>query len=70
VNRGDASEAGSEKVEESSKFPLTARREPLRFSSRHKAGLLLKQQSRFFQLLGLQIELNLVPTMNERQGLP
>jgi hypothetical protein len=56
--------AGSEKVEESSKFPLTAKRQPLRFPSRCKAGLLPTQQKRFFQLLGLQIELNLVPTMN------
>jgi len=34
----------SEKVEENSKFPLTARRKPLGFPSRRNAGLLLKQQ--------------------------
>jgi hypothetical protein len=29
-----AQKAGSEKVEENSKFPLTAKREPLKFPSR------------------------------------
>jgi hypothetical protein len=62
--------AGREKVEENSKFPLTAELEPLRFPSRCKAGLLPTQQNWFFQLLGLQIELNLVPTMKVAPGRP
>jgi hypothetical protein len=61
--------AGSEKVEENSKFPLTAERHPLKFLSRCKVGFAANTAKNwFFQLLGLQIELNLVPTMNERQA--
>jgi len=30
--------AGGEKVEDNSKFPLTAKREPLKFPPRHKRG--------------------------------
>jgi hypothetical protein len=45
---------------------LTAESETLQCPSRNESGFAEKTANWFFQLLGLQIELNLVPTMNER----
>jgi hypothetical protein len=50
------------KIENNSKFPLTAKSKSLQCSSRKTSGG-ARKSIQFFQLQGLQIELNLVPTM-------
>jgi hypothetical protein len=50
-------------LKNNSKIPLTAFRKSIRFPSRQTSGSRPKAVL-FFQILGLQIALNLVPTMN------
>jgi hypothetical protein len=64
ANSGDALHGATEKVEENSKYPLTSERNSILFTSRSESGVARKTSDWFFQRLGLQIELNLVPTMN------
>jgi Skp family chaperone for outer membrane proteins len=58
------SERRPKKIEEIRNSRLTDQNEPIQCTSRsEKRGC--SKEHQFFQLLGLQIELNLVPTMNE-----